>query len=166
MPNCIQCGTPNDVSARFCGKCGTPLSAATPPPPPPNQSYPPPPGQPYPPGYAQPSQSGMQPNVAGLLCYAIGWLTGIIFYFIDKRPFVRFHAMQSILLFAGLTILNVFVRLILVSMLDLWSLLYAITRFFSLLTGVLWLLMMYKAYKGEWFKLPVIGDTALRITRP
>ncbi|MGQ9498541.1 MAG: hypothetical protein ACUVSP_09715, partial [Desulfotomaculales bacterium] len=47
--------------------------------------------------------SGLQKNVAGLLSYVLGWLTGIIFFIIEKDPFVRFHAMQSILTFGGLT---------------------------------------------------------------
>ena len=42
--------------------------------------------------------SGLDENVAGLLSYLFGWVTGLIFFLIDKRPFVRFHAMQSIVL--------------------------------------------------------------------
>ncbi len=48
---------------------------------------------------------GMTENVAGLLCYSLGWITGLIFLLIDKRPFVRFHAAQSIVIFGGLHIL-------------------------------------------------------------
>ena len=40
--------------------------------------------------------SGLEENVAGLLCYVLGWVTGLIFFLIDKRPFVKFHAAQSI----------------------------------------------------------------------
>jgi hypothetical protein len=47
---------------------------------------------------AQSPTAGLQENVAGLLCYILGWVTGIIFLLIDKRPFVRFHAAQSIIL--------------------------------------------------------------------
>ena len=52
------------------------------------------------------AQSGMAENVAGLLCYVLGWITGLIFYFVDKRPFVRFHAAQSIVVFGGLHIIT------------------------------------------------------------
>ena len=39
---------------------------------------------------------GMQPNLAGLLCYFFGFITGLVFYLIEKKnKFVRFHAMQS-----------------------------------------------------------------------
>ena len=48
------------------------------------------------------SQTGLSENVAGLLCYILGWITGLIFLLIDKRPFVRFHAAQSIVVFLGL----------------------------------------------------------------
>ena len=41
--------------------------------------------------------SGIDEKVAGLLCYVLWWITGLIFFLIDKRPFVRFHAMQSII---------------------------------------------------------------------
>ena len=46
----------------------------------------------------------MEENVAGLLCYAGGWLTGLVFLLTDKRPFVRFHAAQSMVVFGGLQI--------------------------------------------------------------
>ena len=55
----------------------------------------------------QSAQSGMSENVAAFLCYLVGWVTGIIFFLIDKRPFVRFHAAQSIVVFGGLHILNI-----------------------------------------------------------
>jgi len=45
---------------------------------------------------AAPATEGLEENVAGLLCYIAGWLSGLIFLLIDKRPFVRFHAVQSI----------------------------------------------------------------------
>src|SRR6266536_3408205 len=55
-----------------------------------------------------PSSMGMQPNVAAGLSYVLGWVTGLIFFLIEKQNrFVRFHAMQSILFFGGLTVLNV-----------------------------------------------------------
>ena len=49
----------------------------------------------------------MAENVAGFLCYILGWITGLIFYFIDKRPYVRFHAAQSIVVFGGLHIIYI-----------------------------------------------------------
>jgi uncharacterized membrane protein len=53
------------------------------------------------------TQSGLSENVAGLLCYVLGWITGLVFFLIDKRPYVRFHAAQSLVVFGGLHILRI-----------------------------------------------------------
>ena len=83
-------------------------------------------------------------------------------FIIDKRPFVKFHAAQSIAMSVGLMVVYfalgiVFAMLHFVSMgflaLAIWPLL-------GLLVFVLWIFMMYKAYQHEKFKLPIIGDIA------
>jgi uncharacterized membrane protein len=136
---------------------------APPPPPPPGYQQPPPPGYyPPPPGYGQQADSGMQQNIAGLLCYVLGWLSGLVFLFIDKRPYVRFHAMQSILLFGGIHVLHLVLTWVLFPALRLWSLLFAISGLISLASLVLWVLLMVKAYQNEWYKVPVLGDIALQ----
>ena len=163
MPNCARCGVDNDASANFCRSCGSPMNAqghAAPPPPPPGQGYAPPP--PPPPGYGQQADSGMQQNIAALLCYVLGWLSGLVFLFIDKRPFVRFHAIQSILLFGGIHVLHLVLTWVLFPALRLWSLLFAISGLISLASLVLWVLLMVKAYQNEWYKVPVLGDIALQ----
>ncbi|MDB5923010.1 MAG: hypothetical protein JWN13_1946 [Betaproteobacteria bacterium] len=100
------------------------------------------------------TSTGMNQNVAGLLCYLVGWITGLIFFLIEKdNKFVRFHAMQSIITFGGLTML--FMLLGFIPFLG-W-LLFPILGIVQL---VLWILLMVKAYQGELFKLPVIGDLA------
>jgi uncharacterized membrane protein len=100
------------------------------------------------------TSSGMDQNVAGLLCYVAGWITGLIFFLIEKENrFVRFHAMQSIITFGGLTVLSIalgmipFVNLVLLPIL-------------AILQLILWIVLMVKAYQGQLFKLPVIGDMA------
>ena len=51
------------------------------------------------------STTGLEPNIAGLLCYLGGWITGIVFLVIEqKNQFVRFHAVQSIVTFGALTV--------------------------------------------------------------
>ncbi len=100
------------------------------------------------------SSTGMAPNVAGLLCYLAGWITGLIFFLIEKENrFVRFHAMQSIITFGGLTVLFTVLGFIPV----IGWMLFPIVGLVQL---VLWILLMVKAYQGERFKLPVIGDMA------
>jgi uncharacterized membrane protein len=187
MPFCRNCGSP--VEGQFCAKCGTPISAggasAPPPPePPPAQPYsqsagapppPPPPAQPYAQaGYGaapQPAQaaSGMTDNLAGLLCYLVGIITGILFLVLEpynKSKFVRFHAFQSIFLFVAwialwivLAILGTIVRLVL----GFWTA-AALMSGLHLLVGlgffVLWIVLMVKAYQGQKFMLPIIGPIA------
>jgi uncharacterized membrane protein len=56
------------------------------------------------------TSNGLEENVAGLLCYVLGWITGLVFILIEKEnKFVRFHAMQSIVVFGGLTVISIIV---------------------------------------------------------
>ena len=100
------------------------------------------------------TSTGMQPNVAALLSYLIGFITGIIFYMIEKEnKFVRFHAMQSIIAFGALTIAYWIFGFI--PFLNLIA--YPVLGALGL---ILWIILMVKAYQGQMFKLPVIGDIA------
>jgi len=114
----------------------------------------------------QSAQSGMSENVAGLLCYALGWITGIIFFVIDKRPYVRFHAAQSIVVFGGLHIINIAIGIVFgagimmfggFGAFGLGSALYGLV---SLVAFVLWIILMVKAYQGEKFEVPVAAGIA------
>ena len=97
---------------------------------------------------------GLDQNVAGLLCYVIGWVTGLIFFLMEKEnQFVRFHAMQSIIVFGGLTVIG-----IIISVIPLLG--WVISSLLSLLALVLWILLMVKAYQNTWYKLPWVGDLA------
>ena len=97
---------------------------------------------------------GMQPNLAGLLCYFFGFITGLVFYFVEKKnKFVRFHAMQSIVVFGSFFVANLVLLVLPVLGVIIGALL-------SLLSLVLWVLLMIKAYQGEMFKLPIAGDIA------
>jgi len=99
------------------------------------------------------TSTGMQANLAALLSYLLGFVTGIIFYVVEKEnKFVRFHAMQSIVVFGFFFALSIVVSIIpIVNMLvfPVW-----------ILELVLWVILMVKAYQGERFKLPVAGDIA------
>lgn len=106
---------------------------------------------------SQSSGTSLEPNVAGLLCYIAGWITGLIFFLIEKDDdFVRFHAMQSIVTFGAITILSiVFGILFMVPFLGM-----ILGTILWIGTIILWILLMVKAYQGERFKLPLIGDLA------
>ena len=112
------------------------------------------------------TSTGIQANVAGLLSYVLGWITGLIFFLIEKEnKFVRFHALQSIITFGGLFILGIAISIFvgifaamgagfLVPVLSL------INGLLGILGLILWILLMIKAYQGEKFKLPIAGDIA------
>ena len=100
------------------------------------------------------TSTGMDENLAGMLCYLVGWITGLIFFLIEKdNKFVRFHAMQSLITFGGLTVLFMFLPFIPILG---WMLIPVL----AIVQLILWVLLMVKAYQGEKFKLPVIGDIA------
>lgn len=97
---------------------------------------------------------GIGENIEGLLCYVLVFITGIVFLVLEKEnKFVRFHAMQSIATFLPLFIIAVVVG---------WIpfLGWMVAALIGLLELVLWLLLMFKAYKGEKYKLPIAGDFA------
>lgn len=102
---------------------------------------------------------GMEANVAAALCYSAGFVTGIIFYVIEKdNKFVRFHAMQSIVVFGAITALQI-VDLSLLFFMP-WMLRHMISTVVSLAGLILWILLILKAYQGEYLKLPIVGDIA------
>lgn len=100
------------------------------------------------------TSTGLEQNVAGLLCYVLGWVTGIIFLILEKEnQFVRFHAVQSIVVFGALTVVSIILSFIPVIG---WILGYLI----GILGFILWIVLMFKAYKGEKYKLLWAGDFA------
>ena len=106
------------------------------------------------------TSTGIEPNVAALLSYLLGWVTGLIFFLIEKEnKFVRFHAMQSIIVFGGLTIFNIVFSMIL-SILRIYYGFYFIFQLVWLAAIALWIVLMIKAYQGETFKIPVAGEIA------
>ena len=144
MAFCKACGTELGGAA-FCPKCGASQTASAVP-------MAPAPGA---------SSEGLAENVAGLLCYVLGWLTGIIFILIDKRPFVRFHAAQSIVVFGALTLLRIGFGIVMgiggVVAFGLWA---VVSMVLGLLTVVLWILLMIKAYQHELFRVPIAAPIA------
>lgn len=127
----------------------------------------PPPNAPYgsPASAGGKSSTGLDANLAALLSYLFGWVSGLIFFLIEKESrYVRFHAMQSILLNAavivvvvGFTIVNTMIAFISGTLAALFGLLW-----FVILLGIIGIaiLCMIKAFQGQEFKLPIIGDMA------
>ncbi len=97
---------------------------------------------------------GLDENIEGCLCYVLGWITGIVFLVLEKEnKFVKFHAMQSLV-----TFLVLFVVSLVIGMIPFVGVI--ISPLIGLLGLILWILLMYTAFKGERFKLPIVGDFA------
>lgn len=99
---------------------------------------------------------GMEPNLAGLLAYVAGWLTGLIFVLVEKENrFVKFHAIQSI----GLSIVFIVLSSVMAMIPGIGPILVPLL-YLAGLAG--WIICMVKAYQGQWFQLPVLGEFAMK----
>ncbi|MGA2558716.1 MAG: hypothetical protein ABSF17_03485 [Terracidiphilus sp.] len=149
MSFCLSCGKSLSEGSNNCGFCGAPIPpaiaiAAT----------------------AQPA--GMSVNAAGALAYLAGFITGILFLVIDpykKDPFVRFHAFQSIFFnvaWIGFWFVWMIVGMVLSAITKgLFFLIQMPVDVVLMLGGFcLWAYLMYAAYQGKKFRLPVIGALA------
>ncbi len=148
MPYCAKCGALLAENAAYCPSCGAAQGAA-----------------PRAGSGAGTPQTGLAENVAGLLCYVLGWVTGLIFFLIDKRPFVRFHAAQSMVVFGALHLLGIALGWIFGFGFHFggwtgFSFGLLLARIVNLVTLVLWILCMLNASQGKRFKVPFAGDIA------
>jgi len=113
------------------------------------------------------SSTGLDANVAALLAYLFSWVSGLIFLVVEKESrFVRFHAMQSTLLgaaamvcFFGLSVITSMMAFISVTLAVVVSFLGSAI---GLAFFVISIVCMIKAYQGQQFRLPVIGDIAAK----
>jgi uncharacterized membrane protein len=113
------------------------------------------------------TSTGLEQNTAALLCYLFTWVTGLIFYLLEKdNKYVRFHAMQSILFGVAMVVAGVLL-VILTTILGyipfiggMASMLLSFAYWIG--TVIIWILLMVKAFQGERYKLPFIGDIAER----
>lgn len=119
------------------------------------------------------SSTGLDENVAALLSYVFGWVSGLVFFLIEKDSrLVRFHAMQSLLLNGVAIVFGIAIWIISVVLLIITSQisgllstlisvitgLIAFVFFIGILIGVI--LCLIKAYQGQYFKLPIVGNFA------
>ena len=102
------------------------------------------------------TSSGLDANVAAALAYGLGWVTGILFLSTEPaNSFVRFHAWQSTIVFGALSVLT----LVIPAVLPFLGMLLVVFIVIPM-SAILWLLMIFKAYQGERFKLPIAGEMA------
>lgn len=124
------------------------------------------------------SSTGLDENLAALLSYIATWVTGLVFFLIEKDSrLVRFHAMQAILLGAAaavggivLWVAWVIVTLILSRIADILGTLVGLVLglvigVFYLAVVVAWILCLIKSYQGQFYKLPVLGNFAEKFSQ-
>ncbi len=93
-------------------------------------------------------------NLMAAASYLLGFITGVIFLLVEKQSkVVRFHAMQSTVLFGGIFVLNIALGFIPI-------LGWLVGLLLSLASFVLWIVCMWKAFQGEMYKVPFVGDIA------
>jgi uncharacterized membrane protein len=152
MVHCPKCGATLSPQAQFCDKCGQEQPAVAP----------------------VAVDSGLSENAAATLSYVLGWITGIIFYLIDKRPYVRFHAAQSIVTFGGLHLIRSMVGMFFglgwfmggfhgIEHVGSFGIGIALLIILSFVSFILWIVCMIKAYQGERFMVPIAGDIAVNL---
>jgi uncharacterized membrane protein len=150
MAFCPNCGNQIPAGATACPVCAGGAQTI-----PPAASY----GAPG--GSAQTQVGGLTENVAGALAY-VTIIPAIIFLVVEpynRNRFVRFHSFQNIFFAVGWMILwvalGIFGHIPLLgwASLLLWPLI-------GLAGFILWLLLIFKAYQGQMFKLPLIGNLA------
>jgi uncharacterized membrane protein len=148
---CSKCGAENPEGAKFCSKCGAGLGVAATPIE----------------GSAKPeaeSSTGLSANVAGLLCYVAGWITGIVFIVLEKKSiFVKFHAWQSIMTFGVLIAVQIILSIIGSATLLFWPgwwFVHILGIIVWVITGILWIILIVQAGSGKMWKVPWAGDWA------
>ncbi len=98
-------------------------------------------------------KSGGNSNMMGAVAYLLGFVTGIVLLLVEKQDkFVRFHASQSTVVFGVLFVLG---------MVPVVGLVLGVI--IAPVSFILWLVLMWKAYQGEMFKLPVVGEWAEKL---
>ena len=107
-----------------------------------------------------PSSMNIDPKLAMGLSYLGGWVTGLIFFLLEKQNRqVRFHAMQSILFFGSLTVLNILISFAGSAGVPFLGLLgFAV----GIIGFVGWIVLLINGFQGKYFKLPLVGDYAER----
>ena len=172
---CPVCHTEAGDQSAFCNNCGASLSA---PAPAAQATYAPPPAAAAPAGYPAPpaaaaQSTGLSPTAAAAISY-ITVIPAILFLVMDpykKMPLVRFHSFQSIGIAVGWFALWIVVAILsmLVAFIPGVRMLLILVPFLYVIVGlgvfILWLMAIIKASKGEWFKIPFIGDFAMKMAQ-
>jgi uncharacterized membrane protein len=101
------------------------------------------------------NSTGLPKNTASALSYVLGPITGIIFLLLEKDKQVRFHAMQSIVVFLGLFILD--------WILAFTVILALLIPLVGIVGFILWLILIYRAWQGRQWEVPFFGKVARQL---
>jgi len=115
-----------------------------------------------------PTSTGVDPRLSALLCYTAWWLSGVIFLIIEQQHrTVRFHAAQSLVLFGALSLLIGGLSVFSVAMLMVSSGAFQAARVLVYVVWIaavgVWLLLMYRAYHGHTWRVPLASTLAAKI---
>src|ERR1700691_2406480 len=144
MAFCIACGGQVPAGANACPACGRAVA-----------------GAPEAAGSAPAAVGGLTDNVAGALAY-VTIIPAIVFLVMEpynRNRFIRFHSFQSIFAAVAWTALWIALSIVVHMPFLVW-LTFLIWPLVSLAGFVIWVILVLKAYQGQKFKLPVIGDIA------
>lgn len=116
------------------------------------------------------SSTGLAPNAAAALSYLAWWLSGLLFFLVERESrFVKFHAAQAIvglgaLWAVGLTLWVFAFAALFVSAFVFKVLLYL--AYGAWLLGLIaWAICIVRAWQGDEFELPWVGPIARRLSR-
>jgi uncharacterized membrane protein len=102
------------------------------------------------------ASTGLKKETSAALAYVLGPITGVIFLILEKdNAFVRFHALQSIVVFVGLFAIQ--------WMLGITIILLPLVPLVGIVSFILWLVLIYKAWQGEEFEVPFAGKLARQL---
>ena len=107
--------------------------------------------------------TGLEPNVAALLAYLFLGVGGLVIYLIEKdNKFVRFAAMQSIVLAVAVVAFQIIFGLIFIPLLfsGLGTIMSLVSTIVYVGFVVVWIMLMVKAYQNQEWELPVLGKIA------
>ncbi|HEX8818190.1 MAG TPA: zinc-ribbon domain-containing protein [Terriglobales bacterium] len=141
MSYCTACGAQIPENATACAACGRPIAGAV---------------------SAQAAAGTINDNVAGMLAY-FTIIPAIIFLLIEplnRKPFVRFHSFQSIFFVVALVMIHLGIGIISHIIPFLFLLFLPLQAIVSLGAFIVWIVLVIKAYQGQMFRLPIIGDMA------
>ena len=151
MGFCAKCGAQLADGVTFCGGCGSPVGASA---------------APAAPAATASAGSGLAPNMAGALAY-VTIIPAILFLVMEpynKDKFIRFHSFQCLFFAATMFVLSIVMMIVgfILAFVPVLGWLLDMILWLTLSLGSLGLVifLIYKAYNGEKFMLPVIGKLA------